>query len=78
VENQNRDDQRTKELIDEIQNKTRDLGDEVKRRVLEKIIKACQERLDQLPHPDQGLPDSGSGGGGGSGGGRPEPTPQKR
>lgn len=63
------DDRQARELIEQITNKTRDLGDAVRRRVLEKIIAACQERLDQLPHPDQGLPETGE---------TPQPTPQQK
>jgi hypothetical protein len=58
-----------KDLVDEIGEKTRTLGQEVKRRVLEQVIEKCQEKLDQLPQVDNSLPGSeGSQG-------NPEPTP---
>jgi hypothetical protein len=56
-----RNEQEADELIDQIEEKTRDLGDEIKRRVLEKIIEECRERLDALPRPDNSLPEGGSG-----------------
>lgn len=60
-----------RELSDDLANKTRGLPGDIRRRVLERIIAACKEWLDQLPHPDQGLPGAGSGG---SGGNRPDNT----
>lgn len=45
------------ELIEQIENKCNDLEDVIRRKVLEKIIGKCQEILDRIPHPDQGLPE---------------------
>jgi hypothetical protein len=63
-----RNDEKVKELVDEITNRTRELSDIVRAHVLQELINRLQARLDQLPRPDNTLP------------GRetesPEPTPQ--
>ena len=44
-------------LLEEVTNRLRDLDGVVRRRVLEKLIAALQERLDQLPKVDNTLPE---------------------
>lgn len=51
-----REDERVKDMVEDIGKKTRDLTDVVKYRVLEKVIAKLQEKLDQLPKPDNSLP----------------------
>lgn len=69
-----------REITDVVKNKTQGLSDGLRRQVIEKIIRALQEWRDQLPRPDNTLPDAGDGNRpdntlpGAGGGNRPDNT----